>query len=71
MWYLNRGEDLDMNVEGAWQEGVTGRGVAVTILDDGKNPFKSTTGPDKSTSKTPNLPIAGQSLGSTTLAHPA
>jgi hypothetical protein len=35
MWYLNRGEDLDMNVEGAWQEGVTGRGVAVTILDDG------------------------------------
>jgi hypothetical protein len=37
MWYLNRGEDLDMNVEGAWQEGVTGRGVAVTILDDGEN----------------------------------
>ena len=25
-----------MNVEGAWQEGVTGKGVAVTILDDGK-----------------------------------
>jgi hypothetical protein len=36
MWYLNRGEDLDMNVEGAWQEGITGRGVAVTILDDGQ-----------------------------------
>ena len=37
MWYLNRGEDLDMNVEGAWEEGVTGKGVAVTILDDGEN----------------------------------
>ena len=36
MWYLNRGEDLDMNVEGAWEEGVTGKGVAVTILDDGE-----------------------------------
>jgi len=36
MWYLNRGEDLDMNVEEAWEEGVTGKGVAVTILDDGK-----------------------------------
>ena len=35
MWYLNRGNDLDMNVEGAWKQGVTGRGVAVTILDDG------------------------------------
>ena len=28
-----------MNVEGAWQEGVTGKGVAVTILDDGKKFF--------------------------------
>jgi len=35
MWYLNRGNDLDMNVEGAWRQGVTGKGVAVTILDDG------------------------------------
>ncbi len=32
MWYLNRGEHLDMNVEGAWRDGITGRGVAVTIL---------------------------------------
>ncbi len=24
-----------MNVEEAWEEGVTGKGVAVTILDDG------------------------------------
>lgn len=37
MWYLNRGPDLDMNVEQAWEEGVTGKGVAVTILDDGKS----------------------------------
>jgi len=36
MWYLNRGFNLDMNVEQAWAEGVTGKGVAVTILDDGK-----------------------------------
>lgn len=35
MWYLNRGDHFDMNVEGAWQLGVTGKGVAVTILDDG------------------------------------
>jgi len=35
MWYLNRGNDLDMNVEGAWRQGITGKGVAVTILDDG------------------------------------
>jgi furin len=35
MWYLNRGNQLDMNVAGAWSEGVTGKGVAVTILDDG------------------------------------
>ena len=24
-----------MNVEGAWRQGITGKGVAVTILDDG------------------------------------
>ncbi|XP_071450401.1 furin-like protease kpc-1 [Hetaerina americana] len=35
MWYLNRGGGLDMNVKPAWQEGITGRGVVVTILDDG------------------------------------
>ncbi|XP_052120301.1 furin-like protease 1 isoform X2 [Frankliniella occidentalis] len=35
MWYLNRGGGLDMNVQPAWEEGYTGRGVVVTILDDG------------------------------------
>uniref|UniRef100_A0AAG5CZA0 furin n=2 Tax=Anopheles atroparvus TaxID=41427 RepID=A0AAG5CZA0_ANOAO len=35
MWYLNRGNGLDMNVIPAWKEGVTGTGVVVTILDDG------------------------------------
>lgn len=35
MWYLNRKDGLNMNVERAWSEGVTGKGVAVTILDDG------------------------------------
>ena len=35
MWYLNREDDFNMNVREAWKEGVTGRGVAVTILDDG------------------------------------
>ena len=35
MWYLNRGDQLDMNVQGAWDLGVTGQGIAVTILDDG------------------------------------
>ena len=35
MWYLNRENDFTMNVVEAWKEGVTGRGVAVTILDDG------------------------------------
>lgn len=35
MWYLNRGDGLDMNVEGAWEKNITGRGVVVTILDDG------------------------------------
>jgi len=31
----NRGSGLDMNVQKAWAMGVTGKGVAVTILDDG------------------------------------
>nr|XP_012137469.1 PREDICTED: furin-like protease 1, isoform 1-CRR isoform X2 [Megachile rotundata] len=35
MWYLNRGKGLDMNVQEAWAEGITGHGVVVTILDDG------------------------------------
>uniref|UniRef100_A0A8D9AFR3 furin n=1 Tax=Cacopsylla melanoneura TaxID=428564 RepID=A0A8D9AFR3_9HEMI len=35
MWYLNRGGGLDMNVQGAWEEGITGKGVVITILDDG------------------------------------
>merc|ERR1719260_229839 len=34
-WYLNRGGALDMNVEAAWDAGYSGRGVTVTILDDG------------------------------------
>ncbi|XP_061173192.1 furin-like protease kpc-1 isoform X2 [Saccostrea echinata] len=35
MWYLIRGGGLDMNVKSAWEQGVTGRNVVVTILDDG------------------------------------
>ena len=35
MWYLNRKDDLNMNVEGAWSLGYSGQGVAVSILDDG------------------------------------
>ena len=35
MWYLNRRDDFNMMVEGAWNLGVSGVGVAVTILDDG------------------------------------
>ena len=35
MWYLNRKTDFTMNVIEAWKEGVTGRGVVVTIVDDG------------------------------------
>jgi len=34
-WYLNRGDKLDMNVQGAWEMGITGKGVVVSILDDG------------------------------------
>lgn len=33
--FQNRGGGLDMNVIPAWREGITGRGVVVTILDDG------------------------------------
>ena len=35
MWYLNREGNLNMNVQGAWDQGISGKGVAVTILDDG------------------------------------
>ncbi|CAB04086.1 Furin-like protease kpc-1 [Caenorhabditis elegans] len=42
MWYLNRGEHhsdsttrMDHNVKEAWDLGYTGKGVVVTILDDG------------------------------------
>ena len=36
MWWLqNRGNGLDMNVIPAWINGYTGRGVVVSILDDG------------------------------------
>ncbi|KAL3866808.1 hypothetical protein ACJMK2_044075 [Sinanodonta woodiana] len=31
----NRGQGLDMNVRAAWEQGITGKGVVVTILDDG------------------------------------
>ncbi|EDW46122.1 GM13432, partial [Drosophila sechellia] len=36
-WYLNGGakDGLDMNVGPAWQKGYTGKGVVVSILDDG------------------------------------
>lgn len=33
--FQNRGNGLDMNVIPAWKEGITGKGVVVTILDDG------------------------------------
>jgi len=35
MWYLNRGGKLDMNVQDAWEMGITGKGIVITILDDG------------------------------------
>lgn len=36
-WYMNGGakDGLDMNVGPAWQKGYTGKGVVVSILDDG------------------------------------
>ncbi|XP_065170470.1 furin-like protease 2 isoform X2 [Atheta coriaria] len=36
-WYLNGGakDGLDMNLGPAWQKGYTGKGVVVSILDDG------------------------------------
>ena len=35
MWYVNRGGMLDMNVQEAWELGITGKDIVVTILDDG------------------------------------
>ncbi|KAI1301502.1 Furin-like protease 2 [Halotydeus destructor] len=39
-WYLNHGArgGFDMNVAGAWARGYTGKGIVVTILDDGIQP---------------------------------
>ena len=36
-WFLNHGaaDGSDMNVVPAWRRGFTGKGVVVTILDDG------------------------------------
>ena len=36
-WHLNRGArgGFDMNVQPAWARGFTGKGVVVSILDDG------------------------------------
>lgn len=35
-WILqNRGGERDMNVRGAWEDGYSGLGIVVTILDDG------------------------------------
>ncbi|KAJ8003007.1 hypothetical protein DPEC_G00164890 [Dallia pectoralis] len=34
-WYLSNPSHADLNARGAWSEGYTGRGVVVTILDDG------------------------------------
>ena len=45
MWFANRGYEnstgfaLDMNVEEAWAAGASGKGVVVTILDDGVEKF--------------------------------
>lgn len=35
MWYLKRGKGQDMNIIPVWKKGFTGKGVVVTILDDG------------------------------------
>uniref|UniRef100_A0A8C5S6S9 Furin, paired basic amino acid cleaving enzyme n=1 Tax=Laticauda laticaudata TaxID=8630 RepID=A0A8C5S6S9_LATLA len=34
-WYLSNNNQRDLNVQEAWQQGYTGRGVVVSILDDG------------------------------------
>lgn len=35
LYFQHRGSGIDMNVIPAWQDGVTGKGIVVTILDDG------------------------------------
>ena len=37
MSFQNKGADggYDMNIQAAWEKGYTGRGVVLTILDDG------------------------------------
>ena len=51
--YLNRGGKLDMSVQEAWKMGITGKGIVVTILDDGieKN------NPDLVANYDPQVPI--------------
>ncbi|KAL5259763.1 hypothetical protein ACHWQZ_G010012 [Mnemiopsis leidyi] len=34
-WVYRNDYRLDMNIEGAWRQGITGKGVIVSILDDG------------------------------------
>ncbi|KAL8197325.1 UNVERIFIED_CONTAM: hypothetical protein K2H54_020394 [Gekko kuhli] len=34
-WYLANGNQRDLNVREAWQQGYTGQGIVVSILDDG------------------------------------
>uniref|UniRef100_A0A8C4Q905 Furin, paired basic amino acid cleaving enzyme n=1 Tax=Eptatretus burgeri TaxID=7764 RepID=A0A8C4Q905_EPTBU len=34
-WYLHNKHGQDLNVEAAWRQGITGRGIVITILDDG------------------------------------
>ncbi|XP_063170375.1 furin [Candoia aspera] len=34
-WYLSNSNQRDLNVQEAWKQGYTGRGVVVSILDDG------------------------------------
>ncbi|XP_033022307.1 furin [Lacerta agilis] len=34
-WYLSNANQRDLNVKEAWQQGYTGRGIVVSILDDG------------------------------------
>lgn len=44
-WYLrNTGQNggkvrLDLNVQAAWDQGITGKNVTTAIMDDGKNKF--------------------------------
>ncbi|ORX91020.1 hypothetical protein K493DRAFT_229099 [Basidiobolus meristosporus CBS 931.73] len=34
-WFLHNGAKRDINVTGVWEQGITGKGVVVAILDDG------------------------------------